>query len=123
MLLCTLYVCRTCTKLLNPFKGPVYVDSKNSKTSCSETQTFIDFYFYLFSSLFTLSQFDSSFKLLYSNQSPKGHFFSLSFFSIFCNKLDFQKAQILKTLDVPVLFTMYRDAVFVIFVINCFRMR
>ena len=43
------------------------VDSKNSKTSCSETQTFIDFYFYLFSSLFTLSQFDSSFKLLYSN--------------------------------------------------------
>ena len=45
----------------------VSVDSKNSKTSYSETQTFIDFYFYHFSSLFTLSQFHSSFKLLYSN--------------------------------------------------------
>ena len=45
----------------------MHVDSKNSKTSYSETQTFIDFYFYHFSSLFTLSQFHSSFKLLYSN--------------------------------------------------------
>ena len=43
------------------------VDSKNSKTSYSETQTFIDFYFYHFSRLFTLFQFHSSFKLLYSN--------------------------------------------------------